>query len=225
MIDRGRRNDRWTGHSTPPRPGPPPTARSTPGTPRSTPATPGPPGTPRDDAGHAVHPPPTEHAAHAGHDETAFARPFWVSLVLTVPILLASDLLQDLLGYALPRFPGSEWLEPVLASVVYWYGGWVFLTGAVADGRSELNESMITGESRPVDKGPGDPIIAGTVNGSGSLRVRVTRTGEDTALAGIMRLVAEAQTSRTRAQALADRAASWLTLVAVGAAALALVGW
>ena len=95
----------------------------------------------------------------------------------------------------------------------------------VEDGRSQVDESLLTGESRPVDKGPGDEVIAGAVNGSGSLRVRVTRIGDETALAGIMRLVAEAQTSRTRAQALADRAASWLTLVAVGMALLALVGW
>ena len=66
---------------------------------------------------------------------------------------------------------------------------------------------MITGESRPVEKTPGDKVIAGTVNGAGSLRVEVTGTGEQTALAGIMRLVEQAQTSRSRAQALADRAA------------------
>src|SRR5690606_11239154 len=71
----------------------------------------------------------------------------------------------------------------------------------------------------------GDEVIAGTVNGAGSLRVEVTRTGERTALAGIMRLVAEAQTSRSRAQALADRAAFWLTLVAIGAGAVTLVVW
>ena len=84
---------------------------------------------------------------------------------------------------------------------------------------------MITGESRPVAKAPGDEVIAGTVNGSGSLRVRVTKIGDQTMLAEIMRLVREAQTSGTRAQALADRAASWLTLVAIVTAALALVGW
>jgi P-type Cu2+ transporter len=84
---------------------------------------------------------------------------------------------------------------------------------------------MITGESRPVDKKPGDRVIAGTINGSGSLRVDVTGTGEKTALAGIMRLVAQAQTSRSRAQALADRAAYWLTLIAIGAGAVTLVAW
>src|SRR5437762_7655359 len=84
---------------------------------------------------------------------------------------------------------------------------------------------MVTGESRPVHKRVGDEVIAGTVNGSGSLRVQVTRTGEQTALAGIMRLVAEAQNSRSRAQALADRVASWLTYVAVGVALITLVVW
>src|SRR5690606_15077481 len=97
--------------------------------------------------------------------------------------------------------------------------------GVVREGRSAVNEAMITGESRPVDKGPGDEVIGGTVNGSGSLRVEITKTGEKTALAGIMRLVKEAQTSRSRAQALADRAAFWLTLVAIGAGTLTLVAW
>jgi P-type Cu2+ transporter len=97
--------------------------------------------------------------------------------------------------------------------------------GIVRGGTSDVNESMITGESRPVPKAPDAHVIAGTVNGSGSLRVEVTGTGEKTALAGIMRLVADAQTSRSRAQALADRAAFLLTIVAVVAAALTLVGW
>ncbi len=97
--------------------------------------------------------------------------------------------------------------------------------GIVRDGASDVNESMITGESRPVAKAAGTPVIAGTVNGTGSLRVEVTGTGEKTALAGIMRLVAQAQTSRSRAQALADRAAFALTIVAVVAAVLTLVGW
>ena len=268
-----------------------------------------------------------------------FRRPFWVALVLTVPILIYADLLQNLLHYQAPAFPGSTWLAPVLGSISYWYGGWVFLSGAVADlraarpgmmtlvalaittaysyslaitaglvegmpfywelatlvtimllghwlelravgsaqnalnelakllpdtaerivdgntetvpvsalatgdlvlvrpgaqapadgmveeGQSEVNESMITGESRPVQKAPGDNLIAGTVNGNGALRVRITQTGEGTMLAGIMRLVAEAQTSRSRAQALADRAAYWLTLAAIGVALLALVVW
>jgi len=284
-------------------------------------------------AGHAG------HGAHAGHSEAMFQRPFWISLLLTIPVLVYAELFQQLLGYTAPPFPGSTYVGAVLGSIIYWYGGWVFLRGAadelrertpgmmtlvalaistayfysvavtfgfvegmpfywelatlvtimllghwmemravgsaqsalnelakllpdtaervangqtetvpvsalraddlvlvrpgasvpadgtVEEGDSQLNEAMITGESRPVHKRPGDEVIAGTVNGSGSLRVRITKTGEQTALAGIMRLVAEAQTSRSRAQALADRAAYWLTLVAIGVAAITLVVW
>lgn len=97
--------------------------------------------------------------------------------------------------------------------------------GVTRQGESEVNESMVTGESRPVRKSTGSKVIAGTVNGSGSLRVEITGTGERTALAGIMRLVAQAQSSRSRAQALADRAAFVLTLVALGAGLLTLIAW
>ena len=97
--------------------------------------------------------------------------------------------------------------------------------GVVRDGASDVNESMITGESRPVRKKPSGKVIAGTVNGSGSLRIEVTGTGEKTALAGIMRLVAQAQSSRSRAQALADRAAFLLTIVAILTAAVTFVAW
>jgi Cu2+-exporting ATPase len=84
---------------------------------------------------------------------------------------------------------------------------------------------MITGESKPVDKTTGDKVIAGTVNGQGSLRIEVTGTGEETALAGIMRLVEQAQSSRSRAQALADRAAYFLTIVAIASAVLTAIIW
>ena len=97
--------------------------------------------------------------------------------------------------------------------------------GVVREGRSAVNESMLTGESRLVEKHAGDEVIAGTVNGDGSLRVAITRTGNRTALAGIMRLVAEAQQSRSRAQVLADRAAFLLTIVAVAAAVITAVVW
>src|SRR5206468_9486021 len=103
-------------------------------------------------------------------------------------------------------------------------GGGIAAHGVVRGGSSEVNESMITGESRAVPKPVGATVIAGTVNGSGSLRVEITRIGERTALAGIMRLVAQAQSSRSRAQALADRAAFLLTIVAVVAAVATLVG-
>ena len=97
--------------------------------------------------------------------------------------------------------------------------------GIVREGRSSVNESMITGESRLIEKSDGAEVIAGTVNGDGSLRVEVTKTGERTALAGIMRLVAQAQQSRSRAQILADRAAYYLTIVAIGSAIVTAIIW
>ncbi len=280
-----------------------------------------------------------QHDKHAGHSEAMFKRPFWLALILTVPVILYSELVHMLFGWQLPAFPGSAWLAPVLSSIIYWYGGWVFLRGAVDElrmrapgmmtlvalaistayfysvaitfnlvsgmsfywelatlvaimllghwmemravgsaqsalkelakllpdmaervtasgteiipsgelrpedivlirpgsqvpadgiivqGSSTINESMVTGESKPVHKAEAAEVIAGTVNGSGSLRVRIARTGDQTMLAGIMRLVAEAQSSRSRAQALADRAAYWLTLVALGVAMITLIAW
>jgi len=97
--------------------------------------------------------------------------------------------------------------------------------GAVRRGESSVNESMITGESNPVAKRVADSVIAGTVNGSGALHVEVTGTGEHTTLASIMRLVEQAQGSRSRAQALADRAAFILTLIALGAGAATVITW
>lgn len=286
--------------------------------------------------GHTNH---DDHSGHAGHSEAMFKRPFWISLILTVPVLIYAHLFQELFGYTAPHFPGSDYLPFVLGSIIYWYGGWVFLSsaigelknrapgmmtlvalaistayfysvavtfglvegmdfywelatlvtimllghwmemravgsaqsalnelakllpdtaerivdgrteevpvsalrdndrvlvrpgasvpadGEVVDGESQVNEAMITGESRPVHKRSGDEVIAGTVNGSGSLRVKITRTGEQTTLSGIMRLVAEAQNSRSRAQDLANRAAFYLTFVAIGVALLTLIGW
>jgi Cu2+-exporting ATPase len=97
--------------------------------------------------------------------------------------------------------------------------------GLVRSGKSSVNEAMLTGESRPVDKAEGDTVIAGTVNGAGSLRIEVTRTGDETSLARIMRLVEQAQRSRSRAQALADRAAFFLTVIAVAAGVLTAIVW
>ena len=97
--------------------------------------------------------------------------------------------------------------------------------GVITTGGAEMDESMVTGESKPVPKGIGDNVVAGTVATDSAIRVEVTAVGEDTALAGIQRLVAEAQLSRSRAQVLADRAAALLFYVAVGAAAITAVVW
>lgn len=97
--------------------------------------------------------------------------------------------------------------------------------GKIEEGESQVNEAMITGESLPVSKKSGDPVIAGTISGDGSLRVRVTAVGESTALAGIMRLVRDAQQSKSQTQVLADRAAGWLFYIAVAAAIITGVAW
>jgi len=97
--------------------------------------------------------------------------------------------------------------------------------GEIAEGESSVNESMITGESKAVSKHPGEKVIGGSINGDGSLRVHVTATGEQTALAGIMRLVRQAQQSKSRTQVLADKAAGWLFYVALGAALLTAIAW
>jgi Cu2+-exporting ATPase len=292
-----------------------------------------------DTAKHAGH---TGHGGHGvdhtGHEEM-FRRKFWVSLVLSIPVLFYSEMIQMWLGYTAPTFPGSEWIGPLFAVIVFVYGGWPFIEmavpelrqrkpgmmtlislaisvafiysvaalflpntmgffwelvtlidimllghwlemrsvrqasgalnelaklmpdtaervttdggtetvavsdlrngdvvlvrpgqsvpadGEVIEGRSSVNESMITGESKPVEKEEGDRVIAGTINGDGSLRLRVSATGEETALAGIMRLVEEAQNSKSNTQVLADRAAGWLFYIALAAAAVTAVAW
>jgi Cu2+-exporting ATPase len=97
--------------------------------------------------------------------------------------------------------------------------------GVITEGEAELDESMITGESRPVGKGPGDAVVAATIATDSAIRVRVEAVGDDTTLAGIQRLVAQAQQSRSRAQVLADRAAALLFYVATAAAAITFVVW
>jgi Cu2+-exporting ATPase len=104
-------------------------------------------------------------------------------------------------------------------------GGRAPVDGSVIDGASSVDESMVTGESMPVEKAPDDPVIAGTINQSGSLRFRATKVGADTTLAQIVQLVQTAQNSKAPAQRLADRAAHWLTLVAVGSGVLAFLVW
>jgi Cu2+-exporting ATPase len=97
--------------------------------------------------------------------------------------------------------------------------------GEVIEGESDVNEALITGESKPVNKTPGSSVIGGAINGDGSLRVRVTAIGDQTALAGIMRLVEQAQLSKSRTQILADRAAGWLFYIALGTAAITAAAW
>ena len=288
---------------------------------------------------HAGHDDIAAHDKHAGHSVAMFRDRFGISLVLTIPTLIWEPMIQQWFAYSAPLFPGSRFMPPVFGAIVFLYGGWVFLEGAlrelrarlpgmmtlislaisvaflysmavtfglsghplwwelatlvtimllghwiemrsisqaegalkelakllpdvairilggerteevrvealhvddlvlvrpgasvpadgvVVSGKSSVNESMITGESRLVDKTQGSEVIGGTVNGQGSLRVRIARTGDATALAGIMRLVSQAQTSRSRAQALADRAARLLTIVAIVAGAATFAAW
>lgn len=279
-----------------------------------------------------------EHDKHKGHSVEMFRDKFWLSLILTLPVLAYSEMIQQWLRFTPPQFAGSEYVPFVLSSVLFLYGGLVFIKGGreelkakqpgmmvlislaimtayvysvatqffikgegffwelatlitimllghwlemasvhkaenalealskllpdiaekleggklrkvpvnqlkvgdrilvrpgssipvdgeVTEGTSSVNEAAITGESKPVGKSVGDEVIAGTVNQDGSLTIRVTKTGEHTALAGIMRLVAEAQASKSNVQVLADRAAFWLTLIALAAAAISFVFW
>ncbi len=288
--------------------------------------------------GHADHQEHEGHDQHAGHSVEMFRDKFRWSIALTVPTLVWSPMVQQWLGFRAPAFPGSGYVPAIFGTILFFYGGMVFLRGAVREikdrlpgmmtlislaitvafsfslavtlgvpgmdlwwelstlitimilghwiemrsisqaqgalkelaklvpdiavrmvgekteevpvadlregdvilirpgssipadgvvleGSSAVSEAMITGESRPVDKKLDDKVIAGTVNGAGSLRVKVTGTGERTALAGIMRLVAQAQTSRSRAQALADRAAFFLTVIAIVSAVITLAAW
>nr|WP_273737668.1 copper-translocating P-type ATPase [Natrinema soli] len=275
---------------------------------------------------------------HKGHEQM-FRRRFFVSTLLSIPVLLYSETLQAWLGFSVPAFPGSEWINPVFAVIVFVYGGvpflqmavpelkdrtpgmmtlismaitvafiyslasvalptesaffWELVTlidimllghwiemrsvrrassaldelakllpdtaerltedgdteeipvdeleegdlvlvrpgasipadGVVEEGDSDVNESMITGESKPVSKEPGDEVIGGTINGDGSLRVQISATGEETTLAGIMRLVEEAQESKSQTQMLADRAAGWLFYIALAAAVVTAIAW
>jgi len=284
-------------------------------------------------------------SGHAGHSTAMFFRKFWVILVLTIPVVLYADVVEKIFKWSLPDFYGSEYLSLTLGSIVFFYGGWVFLAGAwreirgrlpgmmtligiaisaaylwsvyavfagaealfwelttlitimllghwlemravsgaqgalkelskllpdivdvvrpprlgeagngktetiplselrendtvlvrpgakipadgkIIDGESHVNESMVTGESKPVSKKEGGMVIAGTINGDGALKIRVAHIGEKTFLAGVMRLVAEAQASKSRLQILSDRAALYLTIVAVAGGLITLTAW
>jgi len=289
--------------------------------------------------GHANH--AAGHGGHTGgHGDHAaqFRDRFWLSVLLSVPVVLYSEMIQRWLGFTAPTFPGSGWIAPALGTAVFAYGGWPFLRGGIeeararqpgmmllialaitvafaasaatalgafdldfwwelallidvmllghwlemralgqasgaldalasllpdeaervedsgvrtvpagelrpgdvvlvrpggrvpadgviVDGQAELDESMITGESRTVPRRQGDRVVAGTVATDSAIRVRVEAVGEHTALAGIRRLVEQAQASRSRAQALADRAAAMLFWFALGAGLITLVVW
>ena len=289
-------------------------------------------------AGHGMSGPQGDHDRHAGHSVAMFRDKFWLSLALTIPVIFWSTDVQHWLGYTAPSFAGSRFIPAILGTVVFVYGGLVFIRGAwreladrkpgmmtlislaiivsfgtslaatfglfeievwwelaslitimvlghwlemraisqargalnalaallpdtaervtgsetqtvplselhlgdivlvrpgervpadgtVVEGAADVDESMITGESQTVSKGAGDKVVAGTVASGGSLRVRVTAVGEQTALSGIMRLVATAQASGSRTQDLADRAAAILFYVAVASGAITLVYW
>jgi Cu2+-exporting ATPase len=278
------------------------------------------------------------HDRHAGHSVAMFRDKFWLSLALTVLVVVWPADVQHWIGYTAPVFPGSRFIPPILGTIVFFYGGIVFIRGAwgelanrkpgmmtlislailvafstslvatfavfevnvwwelatlitimvlghwlemkaiaqahdaldalaallpdaaervsgsstekvpisqlrvedvllvrpgeripadgiIEEGTADVDESMITGESKPVSKSPGATAIAGTVVSGSSLRVRVTAVGEKTALSGIMRLVATAQASGSRTQAPADRAAAILFYVALGAGALTFAYW
>jgi Cu2+-exporting ATPase len=297
--------------------------------------------------GHSTHQEGTSHSEHQGHaahvdhtgHEQMFRKRFWICLVLTIPVLLYSPMIQQWLGFNMPTFSGSQWITPAFSVGIFLYGGLPFLRmarpeiqnhhpgmmtlislaiivafvysvfalflptgssffwelvtlidimllghwlemrsirqasgalnelaklmpdtaerlqgdgsieeipasqlqngdlvlvrpgasipadGQVEEGESDLDEALITGESLPDKKGPGDQVIAGTINGDGSLRVKVTATGDQTALAGIMRLVEQAQQSKSNTQILADRAAGWLFYIALGTAAITAIAW
>ena len=275
------------------------------------------------------------HDKHAGHDPEVFRRRFWLTLIVSVPVVFTSGMIMGWFGYHLN---GVAWVGPVLGTFVYVWGGWPFLTGAMSEvrdrapgmmlliamaitvawsssmasslgwfdlefwwelaalvtimllghwqemkaigqargalaalaelipdeaevvedgqtrtvsisdlqvghvvlvraggrvpadgviesGEAEFDESMITGESRSVAKSPGDKVVAGTVSTDSSVRVRVAAVGDDTALAGIQRLVAQAQASNSRAQVLADRFAAWLFYIATASAMITFLAW
>ncbi|EWS81797.1 ATPase [Brachybacterium phenoliresistens] len=171
---------------------------------------------------------------------------FWWELALLIVIMLlghwiemrslartssALDSLAALLPDEAERVEGDR-IVPVAPAdlrrgdlVLVRPGASIPADGTIVEGRADVDESMVTGESRPVARQAGDAVVAGTVATDSSLRIEVTATGEETALAGIRRLVSEAQSSSSRAQRIADRAAGWLFWFALGAAVITAVVW
>lgn len=155
----------------------------------------------------------------------------WIEMRSLVQTTSALDSLAALLPDEAERVEGDEVVTVAPADlqvgdiVIVRPGGSVPADGRIVDGRAAMDESMITGESRPVTRGEGDPVTAGTVATDSGVRVKITATGDDTALAGINRLVAEAQNSSSRAQRIADRAAALLFWFALGAAVITAIVW
>lgn len=293
-------------------------------------------------AGHADHDGHDQHAGHGGHGDHVgqFRRLFWIMLVFAIPVVFFNGAFADIVGYDLPDAEWVRWISPVLGTVLYFWGGWPFITGAISeirsrqpgmmlliglaittafiaswgstlgllddqlnfwwelallvvimlfghwiemrslaqttsaldslaallpdeaervegndvvkvspsdlavgdivvvrpgsvvaadgrivDGSASMDESMVTGESKSVRREEGDDVVAGTVATDSGLRVEVTAIGDDTALAGIQKLVSDAQNSSSRAQRLADRAAGWLFWFALGAAIVTAIVW
>ena len=155
----------------------------------------------------------------------------WVEMRSLAQTTSALDSLAALLPDEAERVEGDE-LVSVPASelrpgdlVLVRPGASVPADGTIREGRADVDESMVTGESRPVARAAGDQVVAGTVATDSSLRLEVTATGDDTALAGIQRLVSEAQSSSSRAQRIADTAAAWLFWFALGAAVVTAIVW
>ena len=175
-----------------------------------------------------------------------FELDFWWELALLVVIMLlghwmemralgaassALDALAELLPDEAEKIVNGETITVPIAElaigdvVLVRSGARVPADGQIVDGAAEFDESMITGESQPVSRGPGETVVAGTVATDNAVRVRVDAVGENTALAGIQRMVADAQASSSRAQALADRAAAWLFWFALAAGVLTAITW
>ncbi len=295
-----------------------------------------------DHSGHAGHAGHGGHGGHAGHGDHVgqFRRLFWIMLALAIPVVGFNEMFAHLVGYHLPEAEWVWWVSPILGTIVYFWGGWPFLTGAVSeirsrkpgmmlliglaitvafiaswgatlhildhelnfwwelallvvimllghwiemrslaqttsaldslaallpdeaekvdgddvvkvapadlavgdvvivrpgssvpadgkivDGSASMDESMVTGESKPVRRETGDHVVAGTVATDSGVRVEVTAIGDDTALAGIQKLVTDAQASSSRAQRIADTAAAWLFWFALGAAVITAITW
>jgi len=281
-----------------------------------------------------------DHQSHHAHMVADFRRRFWISLILSIPILVLAPLIQGLLGLEKAlAFPGDSFVQFALATVVFFYGGWPFLKGlvdeirkkepgmmtliglavmvayiysslvvfglpgkvffwelatlivvmllghwiemrsvmgasgaleelvklipseahlikedggteevpvselkaedrvvvkpgekiptdgVVAEGRTTLNEAMLTGESKPVEKGEGDEVIGGAVNGESAITVEVKKVGDETYLSQVVQMVQEAQESRSRTQDLANKAALWLTIIALSVGGITLIFW